>query len=480
MAENINNQVKLDQPVSVRRLNAIPLDDSFVFESLTAAQEYISLNDTTAYEGHIIYVLATEDDRGTYYYVAKQGDAFELRPIMNTLDITKIEGDPTNWRSSDHDPHTINAHVTIAHSLDLDIPGKIDNEQLINGELVVTDIVENNDVVGQQLRRIESGHSDILTPVWTNDNDAIFPNNIKAVNLNLGDEQLTEEKLEQLNNMNIYEIHEFKVVVYDSSDSVAETLSFNFRNTDQSWEEWCLANTSTGFRCIDVDNKTYIRYKNSFLVYGDSDSADPLDVSESPNIIDDATYYCKPAVALNPITNIRFNDKYQNTDADGNMVEINNCLQWKNPSTDSLTGSIGSIRIVYRMDRFPENEDDIMYELVVDDQGNKSYVQADNTKTGIITLNTALDLIPDTVVYISLDEITIDNSTYLSNLLSKNIPYYFYITPGTTNGFYTISDRQRVLVTLKESEEPVAASQELKVENTANTSNTALETLLGV
>ena len=421
MADTIFNN-KLDLPVSIRRTNDIPLDDSFVFTTIDAANAYITSDDSTAYAGQVIYII--NEDR--YYSVVDTAGALSLKSRPNTRDIRVIDAKGTA------NNNTIAAKVKISTSTPTD------------RELVY-------DTTNKQLKIGTGSGSQVLSPKWEGVN-ATFNGNVKANTFTLGNTTLDADDFELINKLSAYEIFKFKVNVYDASDSKSpiEELNFNFR-ADSTWEEWSLANTSAGFRCVkvlDADSKlkSYIRYKNSFLVY--SDESKTTQVSPDTEISSNGTYYCDPAEAAGPITNITF-------DADSKT------LNWTNPVVDTLPQAITGIRILYRTDRYPENESDIMYVL-----NGETYEAAASNLTGYLDLNDSSFFTSEKRCSISIDDI--------ENLEAGRL-YYLYITPCTASEFYTESNYQRCLVFI-----PEAVAARTAEAQAANTSNTALETLLGV
>ena len=434
MADIYNN--KLDLPVSIRRTNDVPLDDSFVFTTVEAAQEYISAVDgetgqskSTAYAGQIIYISG--EDR--YYTVIKTGNTLSLKSRPNTRDITVIDAK----RDANANDTTIAAKV------------KLSTGDPADRELVY-------DETNKQLKIGTSSGSQVLSPKW-NGSDATFDNDVKAKTFTVGNITLDGDDFKLINSLSPYEISEFKVNVYDGVDitkaTKIEELKFNFKK-DETWKDWTLANTSTGFRYANfLSGETpliqyRVRYGNSYLVYSNNDSASQ--VTPSDKIQSNGSYYCVPARVLNPITNVEFK-----TDESGNYI-----LSWKNP--DAI---ISGIRIIYRTDRYPNHESDVMYAF--DDINDTYNIIEDTSITGYVDINTQLFLGSG------------ENCSYdISNIegLQAGKLYYFYITPCNSNNFYTESDYQRCLVYIPE-ESPVAQVAE---EQGSNTGNSALETLLGV
>ena len=414
----------------------MPLDDSSVFTTVEAAQEYISAVDgetgqskSTAYAGQIIYV--SEEDR--YYTVVKTGDTLSLKSRPNTRDINVIDAQGTA------DDSTIAAKVKLSTS----------TSTPSDRELVY-------DKTNKQLKIGTVSGSQVVSPKW-NGSDATFDNDVKAKTFTVGSTTLNEDDFELINNLTAYEISEFKVNVYDGVDitkaTKIEELKFNFKK-DETWKDWTLANTSTGFRYANfLSGETpliqyRVRYGNSYLVYSYNDSASQ--VTPSDKIQSNGSYYCVPARVLNPITNVEFK-----TDESGNYI-----LSWKNP--DAI---ISGIRIIYRTDRYPNHESDVMYAF--DDINDTYNIIEDTSITGYVDINTQLFLGSG------------ENCSYdISNIegLQAGKLYYFYITPCNSNNFYTESDYQRCLVYIPE-ESPVAQVAE---EQGSNTGNSALETLLGV
>ena len=427
MADIYNN--KLDLPVSIRRTNDIPLDDSYVFTTIDAANAYVTSDDSTAYAGQIIYV--SKEDR--YYTVIKTDETLSLKSRPNTRDITVIDA------KSDANAND----TTIAAKVKLSTGDPADRE-------LVYDTTDN------QLKIGTSSGSQILSPKWSG-SDATFDNDVKAKTFTVGSTRLNEDDFKLINSLSPYEISEFKVNVYDGVDitkaTKIEELKFNFKK-DETWKDWTLANTSTGFRYANfLSGETpliqyRVRYGNSYLVYSNNDSASQ--VTPSDKIQSNGSYYCVPARVLNPITNVEFK-----TDESGNYI-----LSWKNP--DAI---ISGIRIIYRTDRYPNHESDVMYAF--DDINDTYNIIEDTSITGYVDINTQLFLGSG------------DSCSYdISNIegLQAGKLYYFYITPCNSNNFYTESDYQRCLVYIPE-ESPVAQVAE---EQQSNTGSSPLETLLGV
>lgn len=433
MADTIYNN-KLDLPVSIRRTNNVPLDDASVFEDIEAVSSYITppggASNSTAYAGQIIYVK----EHNVYYsIVSRDNNSLGLELIPNTQDIRTID------QSQDAGTTNIKAVVKFDVSDDA-TPGEKE---------IVFDSNTNELKIG-----LSSG-TQVLSPSW-NGSDATFRGDVKAKTFTIedttGNNEITldEEDFKLINSLTAYTISEFTVNVFDTTDTKIEDLKFNFRD-GISWADWSLANTSSGFRCVDIDNYSYIRYKNSYLVY--TDSTNTVEVEPSDEISKDTIYYCKPADTTGPITNITF-DK-----ATGK-------LSWTNPTVGGLNQAIGGIRILYRTDRYPEHESDLMY--VFNSDGN--YVQADSKNTGYIYLNSTEVLKSEA-----------NNSINLTSTMGENLQndtlYYFYIAPCTNASFYTESKHQRCLVYIEKPNQAMTASLD---DPEANTSNSPLETLLGV
>ncbi len=90
----MSNENKQSISVSYNRTNSVPLDDTSIFESLSAAQEYVSATDSTSYIGQFITVK--ENDKAVGYILQPSGElgkiasdedsvSFDTLPIEESL-----------------------------------------------------------------------------------------------------------------------------------------------------------------------------------------------------------------------------------------------------------------------------------------------------------------------------------------------------------------------------------------------------------
>lgn len=455
MADTIYNN-KLDLPVSIRRTNNVPLDDASVFETVEDANAYITppggASNSTAYVGQIIYVK----DQDAYYSIVLNEDnnSVGLKIIPNTQSIRTID--------KSKEPGNNNIQAAVKFNV-------IDNATPDEREIAF-------DSNTKELKIGLPSGTQTLSPSW-NGSDATFRGDVKAKTFTIEDTTtnneitLHEEDFKLINSLTAYDVSEFTVEVFDTNETKIEDLKFNFRD-GTTWTDWALANTSSGFRCVRINNaanESYIRYKNSYLVYTREQQATEgpgteivvTEVEPNDKIVASAskTYYCSPAEATGPITNVTF-------DADTGD------LHWTNPPSGGLCQGIGGIRILYRTDRYPENESDLMYKFSDDGE----YVQEGPEKTGCADLNSSEHIVDQETRECKINILELFKDLQSGTLyLQSGTLYYFYVAPCTSNGFYTESKHQRCLVYIPEKE--TAASLD---DPEANTSNSPLETLLGV
>ena len=444
-----NKFISLNLPGSIKRTNDLPLDSTSKFDTWVEADAYIKDTSTSAYVGQSISV-------GNEKYIVVEVDGKKVLERFLTQDeLLHIDGGTaTEDRTSiDHQAATIQvARDTRANWIN-------SSRILEEGELAYTAGIDDREL------RIGNGTSKafeapLLTPTWDGENNAYFPAKIftngdvtigKSYKLVIGEGSLNEEQLKFLTSIKAYSTYLFSIN-YNGYD-----ITFNHDATD-TWRSWCAANTASGLRVVtrtyvengETKHADTVRYDNAYVV-GISDGetfeyvdADAL-INANPENGGTIKYDCEFQPYLEPITGIQI----------ASIITANGKkafkLSWVLPSDPhdvTACATWANTRLVYRTDRYPEHEYDVMPGVT------------DANKTGYFTLTES-----------TTDDGVKTQSYDFENISDGDDTYFFYITPGTTTGFYTEDRRQRIHAKWQEA---------AAVEEITDSGKSATDVLLGV